>query len=99
MLKKFFHGVSSKVKRIACGLGAAVGACASIAVSACAESSSSDIESVVSSAGETLKSEFVTLVGVLVPILVGIAVVGLSLYAIIYLFKMAKKFFGEAAGN
>lgn len=74
-----------------------------LAVSASAESSGggaasdSGLEQIVNTAGATLKAEFVTLVSTLVPGAIGIGVVGLGLYACIYLFKIAKKYFAAAA--
>lgn len=74
-----------------------------LAVSASAESSGggavsdSGLEQIVNTAGATLKAEFVTLVSTLVPVAIGIGVVGLGLYACIYLFKIAKKYFAAAA--
>ena len=56
-----------------------------------------DLSSIVNTAGTTLKDQFIILVNTLVPVLIGIAVVGLGLYAVIYLFKMAKKFFAQAS--
>lgn len=74
-----------------------------LAVSASAESggsgtaSGSGLEQIVNTAGATLKAEFTTLVSTLVPVAIGIGVVGLGLYACIYLFKIAKKYFAAAA--
>lgn len=58
----------------------------------------SGMAQIVNTAGTTLTAEFSNLVNALVPLLIGIALVGLGLYAVIYLFKMAKKFFAQAAG-
>lgn len=60
-------------------------------------SSGSGLAEIISTAGETLKNEFVTLVTTLVPVAIGIGIVGLGLYATIYLFKIAKKYFAAAA--
>lgn len=59
---------------------------------------SSNMASIVESAGEQLTTEFTNLVNSLVPVLVGISVVGLGIYAIIALFSLVKKFFKKAAG-
>ncbi len=97
-IKKFFKRSVKKV-------GAAViGVCATslLAVSAFAAAegteSAGNMETVVNNAGTLLKSEFTSMVNSLVPILITIALVGLGMYAIIYLFKMAKKLFANAAG-
>lgn len=99
-LKSFIGRMSRKAKCCTALMSAAVGtAIMSVAASAEGEATgSTDIGSIITSAGNTLKSEFTTLVSTLVPVLIGIAVVGLGLYACIYLFRMAKKFFSKAAG-
>ncbi len=94
--------LKAKRVRIASSIGAAVSAIPVLAIAASAEdvpsSASSGIESVITSAGETLTTQFSALVSTMVPILIGIAVAGLGMYAVIYLFKMAKSFFAKAAG-
>lgn len=98
-IKGFFKGKSKKVYAILVG---AFSTCLSLAVSASAEGetsgSSNHMSSVINSAGTSLSEEFSNLVTAIVPVLIGIAMVGLGLYAVIYLFKMAKKFFAQAAG-
>lgn len=96
-IKGFFKSVRKKV-----GV-ALIGVCATslLAVSAFAADSTesgSNMAGIVNSAGASLSTEFSNLVTALVPVLIGIAMVGLGLYAVIYLFKMAKKFFAQAAG-
>ena len=97
MFEKIKSAISKKSKRVVAAVMGALSTVSVLAVAASAAEESSDLQSVVQSAGTTIKAEFVTLVGTLVPILIGIAMVGLGLYAVIYLFKMAKKFFGQAA--
>ena len=96
-IKSFFNRVKSKIVGIAVG-SLAVLSVAAIAASAEPDTSAADgLKEVISTAGTTLSEQFTTLVQTLVPVLIGIAVVGLGLYACIYLFKMAKKFFNHAA--
>lgn len=71
---------------------------AASAVPAFAESETSSVSTVISDAGTQLTSEFTNLASTVAPILISIGVVGLGIYAVVYLFKMAKKFFGKAAG-
>ncbi len=95
-----FKSLSSRVKRkiLPAALSAAV-AVTSLSIVACAEeTASSDMTTIISDAGEQLKTEFVNLVSTLVPAVIGIAVVGLGIYGVITLFTMAKKFFKKAAG-
>lgn len=98
---KLAKKLSSKAKRVILSIGTGVVAAATMAIGAFAEESASgtaqDLSSIVNTAGTTLKDQFIILVNTLVPVLIGIAVVGLGLYAVIYLFKMAKKFFAQAS--
>ncbi len=97
---KLAKKLSSKAKRVILSIGTGVVAAATMAIGAFAEEpaagTAQDLSSVVNTAGSTLKDQFIILVNTLVPVLIGIGVVGLGLYACIYLFKMAKKFFGQA---
>lgn len=96
-----FSFLKGKAKKLATGFVAALAATTALAVGVCAEggevTTSVDLGSYVSTAGTTLQEQFGALVAALVPTLTAIAVVGLGLYACIYLFKMAKKFFSMAA--
>lgn len=97
---KLAKKLSSKAKRVILTIGTGVVAAATMAIGAFAEvpsSTAQDLSSIVNTAGSTLKDQFIILVNTLVPVLIGIAVVGLGLYAVIYLFKMAKKFFAQAS--
>ena len=100
---KLAKKLSSKAKRVLLSVGTGVLAAATMAICAFAEEpaagtgTAQDLSSIVNTAGSTLKDQFIILVNTLVPVLIGIAVVGLGLYAVIYLFKMAKKFFAQAS--
>ncbi len=99
---KLAKKLSSKAKRVILSIGTGVVASATMAIGAfaadpAAGTSQQDLQTVVNTAGTTLKDQFIILVNTLVPVLIGIAVVGLGLYAVIYLFKMAKKFFAQAS--
>lgn len=100
---KLAKKLSSKAKRVLLSVGTGVLAAATMAIGAFAEEpaagtgTAQDLASIVNTAGSTLKDQFIILVNTLVPVLIGIAVVGLGLYAVIYLFKMAKKFFAQAS--
>lgn len=98
---KLAQKLSSKAKRVILSIGTGVVAAATMAIGAFAEESAAgtaqDLSSIVNTAGTTLKDQFIILVNTLVPVLIGVAVVGLGLYAVIYLFKMAKKFFAQAS--
>lgn len=98
---KLAKKLSSKAKRVILSISTGVLASATMAIGAFAADPATgtvqqDLQTVVNTAGTTLKDQFIILVNTLVPVLIGIGVVGLGLYACIYLFKMAKKFFGQA---
>lgn len=98
---KLAQKLSSKAKRVILSIGTGVVVAATMAIGAFAEEpaagTAQDLSSIVNTAGTTLKDQFIILVNTLVPVLIGVAVVGLGLYAVIYLFKMAKKFFAQAS--
>ncbi len=99
---KFLKSLPKRAKKLAIGISTGAIVAVSTAIAACAEevtseTSANGIESVINSAGATLSEQFTVLVQTLVPVLMSIAVVGLGLYACIYLFKMAKKFFAAAS--
>ncbi len=95
---KFLKQLPKKAKKLMLGVGTGAIVAATAAVAAGAEGEpATGIESVINSAGTTLSEQFTVLVNTLVPVLMSIAVVGLGLYACIYLFKMAKKFFAAAS--
>ena len=100
-IKSLCTKVKNKSRYLAAFMAvSAVSAISSIC--ACAEettgTTTSDMQSIITSAGDTLKEEFTLLVQTMVPLLVSIGVVGLSVFAIVSLFNMAKKFFKKAAG-
>lgn len=101
MFNKIKGFISKRAKRIGLAAAAAAMTCLSLAVSAfAAESteSSSVMSQAIDSAGSVLQSEFSALVATLCPMLVTIAIAGLGMYAVIMLFKYAKKLFANAAG-
>lgn len=96
-----FNFIKSKSRKISVLCMSALAVCA-LGICASAEdavvTTSVDNSTVIADAGATLTTEFTNLVGSLVPVLIGIAVVGLGVFGVIYLFRMAKKFFSKAAG-
>lgn len=99
---KFIKNLSGKAKKIMLSVGTGVVAASAMAIAACAEGADGsattlDISTIVNSAGSTLQTQFVALVQALVPVVIGVAVAGLGMYAIIQLFKLGKKLFGTAA--
>ena len=96
---KFLKNLSGKAKKIMLSVGTGVVAASAMAIAACAEepSSTMDITTIVNSAGSTLQTQMVALVQALVPVVIGVAVAGLGMYAVIQLFRLGKKLFGTAA--
>ncbi len=97
-IKSLFTKVKNKARLF---VAAAVSAVAVSAMAICAsaeETTSSDVTSIISTAGAELIVQFTNLATAVVPVLISIAVIGLGLYSVVYLFKMAKAFFSKAAG-
>lgn len=98
-IKSTFCRIGRKTKFLASAMAvSAVAAITTIAASAEETAAAADITSVINTAGNTLSAQFTTLVNSLVPVAMSVGVIGLGLYACIYLFKIAKKFFKQAAG-
>lgn len=96
-LKAFGRKIMNKGKLIAAS-SAVVLTTAVSAIVASADDGSSAVSKVITDAGSQLTTEFTNLASSVAPVLISIGVVGLGIYAVVYLFKMAKKFFGKAAG-
>ena len=94
-MKKFLLKIKNKL--IMTGSAVVSGGVLAVAVSAEEGTGTNSLESMINTAGSTLTAEFTVLVHTLVPVLIGIGVIGLGLYACIFLFKTAKKFFTKAA--
>lgn len=103
MFSKIKKALSKGKKKLIVMIMASFMTFTALAVSASAaedgsgSSTGSSLEQVIGTAGETIKTEFTVLVNTLLPVAIGIGIVGLGMYAIIYLFKIAKKFFATAA--
>ncbi len=100
MFFRIKNAILKKGKRIAGVLMSVFTAVSVFAVGAFAADSTeggSNMANVINSVGTSLSQEFSNLVTAVVPVLISIAFVGLGLYAVIYLFKMAKQFFAKAA--
>ncbi len=97
MFSKIKNAFSKGKKKLLTMVAASFMTVTALAISASAEGSGggtetgSGLEEIVNTAGATLKQEFTTLVSTLVPVAIGIGVVGLGLYACIYHFTIAKK--------
>jgi len=82
-------------------LGACVMSALTVAIMTITASASTpalDMAALVESTGATLTAQFIAMVGALMPVIVGIAVTGLGIYAIVVLFRLAKSLFAKAAG-
>lgn len=101
MLERFKSAlcrIGRKGKFLISAMAVSAVAVVSTAVASAEETTNTGITEVINTAGTTLTAQFTTLVNTLVPVAVSIGVVGLGLYACIYLFKIAKQFFAKAAG-
>ena len=98
-VKKFFGKAKRKAKAIIVSCTSVL-TVAALSITACAEevAGTNPLVDVVTSAGASLGEQFAEFVQALVPVLLSITFSGLGLFAIAYLFKMAKNFFAKAAG-
>lgn len=69
-----------------------------VTASAASGSTTLDMGTIVSDAGDTLSAQFVAMVTALIPVILAVAMTGLGLMAIGYLFKLAKTLFSKAVG-
>ena len=97
-VKSFFGRMSRKAKYCAAMMSAAIGTAIMSVVASAEDGTPTNMQTVITDAGSQLKTEFGNLVSTVVPVLIGIAVTGLVIYGVIYLFRMAKKLFSKAAG-
>lgn len=93
----------SKVFVVACAIALAVAATTIAASAATAEAgagtgANAEMQSMMIQAGEQLQGQFSTLVGTIIPIVLGILGSGLVIFGIFALIKFAKKTFGKVAG-
>ena len=83
---------------VATAAAAVVGVVSSVCASAATTEASGNMESMMKSAGDQLTGQFTSLVGTIVPVIIGILGVGLVIFGIIKLVGLAKKVFGKVAG-
>lgn len=99
---KVFEKIKKIGKRckvvIATAAAAVVGVVSSVCASAATTEASGNMESMMKSAGDQLTGQFSSLVGTIVPVIIGILGVGLVIFGIIKLVGLAKKVFGKVAG-
>lgn len=68
-------------------------------ISASAETTeATDMEVMMKSAGDQLTAQFSSLVGTIIPVIIGILGTGLVIFGIMALIRLAKKTFGKVAG-
>lgn len=100
-MKKFFAKVKSLVKRGKTAVVAAVAAVSTAAVSVCASAATteaSNMEAMMKNAGDQLTNQFGSLVGTIIPVIIGILGSGLVIFGLMALIRLAKKTFGKVAG-
>lgn len=99
---KVFEKIKKIGKRckvvIATAAAAVVGVVSSVCASAATTEASGNMDSMMKSAGDQLTGQFTSLVGTIVPVIIGILGVGLVIFGIIKLVGLAKKVFGKVAG-
>ena len=68
-----------------------------ISASASTPTTTLDMNELLTTTGASLSAQFVVMVGALMPVVVGIAVTGLGIYAVVTLFKLAKSLFAKVS--
>lgn len=103
---KFLEKVRKLGKRAKIAISTAI-ATMSMSVIACVASASEtpntgstgfNMTTAINTAGESIQNQFGAFVTTLIPILIGILMSGLGIYAVFSLIKYAKKIFGHVAG-
>lgn len=97
-LKAFGRKIMNKGKLIAASSAVVLTTAGSAIVASAEDGSSNTVSTIISDAGATLITQFTNLATAVIPVIISIAVVGLGIYAVVYLFNMAKSFFKKAAG-
>ena len=99
---KVFEKIKKIGKRckfiVSTAAAAVVGVVSSVCASAATTEASGNMERMMKSAGDQLTGQFSSLVGTIVPVIIGILGVGLVIFGIIKLVGLAKKVFGKVAG-
>lgn len=84
---------------VATAAAAVVGVVSSVCASAATvEASNNNMETMMKSAGDQLTSQFSSLVGTIIPVIIGVLGSGLVVFGIYKLIGAAKKIFGKVAG-
>jgi len=100
-IKSFVFKIGNRGKALICGAIATVSSCAMAAVASAADATSSsgtDFTTVVEQAGNSFAEQFSAFVSTSIPVLIGILMSGLGIYAVFVMIKYAKKIFGSVAG-
>ena len=92
--------IGKKCKFMVC---TAIATVASAAMAVCASAAetgdtTTDMDTVLASAGSQLTSSFNSLVSTMIPVILGILGSGLVIFGLFALIKLAKKVFGKVAG-
>lgn len=98
-MNRFTNFIKTKAKSLV-AVGSAALSCGALAIAAGAEdvtSGGTGMSTAISTAADTITAEFTNMVSTLIPVLVGVAMVGLGMFAVYYMFGMCKKFFAKAS--
>lgn len=92
-MKKFKSMMKKAKALIAAAAVAVTTAVCSVCASAETGEAASDMSAIISSAGEQITASFSDMTANIVPVITGIMIGGLGIYAIMMLIKLAKKIF------
>lgn len=98
MIQKL-KALPKRIKAVAAAAPVAVvSAMTTVAASAETVEATNNMETMMKSAGDQLTEQFTSLVGTIVPVVIGILGSGLVIFGIMALIRLAKKTFGKVAG-
>lgn len=98
MIQKL-KALPKRIKAVAAAASVAVvSAMTTVAASAETVEATNNMETMMKSAGDQLTEQFTSLVGTIIPVIIGILGSGLVIFGIMALIRLAKKTFGKVAG-
>lgn len=97
-MKEKLKALFKRVKAIAAAASVAVVSAMTTVAASAATEEANNMESMLTTAGDEITSQFSSLVNTIIPVVIGILGTALVIFGIFALVKFAKKIFGKVAG-
>lgn len=97
-MKEKLKALFKRVKAIAAAASVAVVSAMTTVAASAATKEANNMESMLTTAGDEITSQFSSLVNTIIPVVIGILGTALVIFGIFALVKFAKKIFGKVAG-